>query len=209
MSIPLELDHLLYATPDVDATVAELEDRLGAPFHGGGRHPGWGTRNRILPLGSRTYLEVIGPDEAQAGASERPILDVDRLTEPRLAWWAVRPFLMPLTCGEFETVGFVPGEVVTGRRTLDDGSELVWQITDPRVRLVDGLLPLIIDWEGAAHPGAGSSGVELTTFRLEHPDHAALNDVFPDLGLPGVQPGDVPALVATFRGPTGAEVVLR
>jgi len=208
MSIPLELDHLLYATPDVDATVAELQSRFGVPFRGGGRHPGWGTRNRILPLGDRTYLEVIGPDEAQAGTGTPPILGVDRLVEPRLAWWAVRPFLMPLTCGEFETVGFVPGEVVTGRRVRDDGSELSWQVTDPRVRLLDGILPLVIDWEGEAHPGAEDSGVTLRSLRLEHPDHELLAPRFADLGLPAVHPGPAPALIAIFDAP-GGEVTLR
>lgn len=208
MAEPLALDHLLYATPDVDATVAALEARLGVPFAPGGSHPGWGTRNRILPLGRDRYLEVIGPDEAQPEAAGARILDVDRLDSPRMAWWAVRPFLMPLTCGEFETAGYVPGEVVEGRRKLPSGDTLVWQITDPRVRLEDGLLPLVIDWEGAAHPGADASGVELADVRLEHPEHARLTATFRDLGLPAVHPGEAPALIVTLDTPNGV-VTLR
>lgn len=206
----LELDHLLYATPDVDATVAELEERFGVPFGSGGHHPGWGTRNRILPLGDRLYLEVIGPDEAQVARGVRPLMDADRLEAPGLRWWAVRPFLMPLTCGEFETAGFVPGEVVEGRRTLEDGSELSWQITDPRVRLLDGLIPLVIDWGmSRVHPGDDpAAAVVLTDFRLEHPDHERLGPVFRTLDLPTIHPGPVPALAATFETPNGT-VVLR
>lgn len=203
MPEPLELDHLLYATPDVDATVADLEARFGVSFSPGGRHPGWGTRNAILPLGNRLYLEVIGPDEAQPEAEGRRIVGVDRLSEPRLAWWAVRPFLMPLTCGEFETAGFVPGPVIEGRRERADGTTLVWQITNPRVRLLDGLLPLVIDWEGAAHPGAADSGVTLKEFVLRHPDHGSLSPTFVELGLPKVDPGEAPALEATFATPNG------
>lgn len=208
MAEPLELDHILYATPDVDATVTELEIRLGVPFSSGGRHPQWGTRNRILPLGDRRYLEVIGPDAAQPEAEGRRILDVDRLETQRVAWWAVRPFLMPLTCGEFETAGYVPGEVIEGRRELPSGEALVWQMTDPRIRLEDGLLPLVIDWEGAAHPGEEGSGVTLADFRLEHPEHARLTATFHDLGLPPVHPGEAPALVVTLDTPKGA-VTLR
>jgi hypothetical protein len=204
MSEPLELDHLLYATPDVDATVAELEGRFGVEFRAGGRHPGWGTRNAILPLGDRTYLEVIGPDEAQPETEGRRILDVDRLGRPRLAWWAVRPLRMALTCGTFETAGFVTGPVIQGERRQGDGSRLVWQITDPRVRLLDGLLPLVIDWEGASHPGAEGSGVTLTEFRLRHPDHATLSPTFVALGLPPVHAGTAPELAAVFDTPNGA-----
>ncbi len=201
----LELDHLLYATPDVDATVAELEDRFGVEFRPGGRHPAWATRNRILPLGDRLYLEVIGPDH-DAPAPERPrILGLDTLAAPSLRWWAVRPFLLPLTCGEFETAGYVPGEIIQGRRELEAGGELAWQMTDPHTRLLDGLLPLVIDWEyDSAHPGDDSTpGVNLSDFRLEHPDHAVLGPVFENLRLQPVHAADSPALVARFDTPNG------
>jgi len=202
---PLEFDHFLYATPDVDATVAEVEDRFGVRFAGGGRHDDWGTRNRVLPLGDRLYLEVIGPDERRSDKEGDRILGVDRLETPSLMWWAVRPFLLPLTCGEFETAGYVPGEIIQGRRELETGDELSWQMTDPHVRLVDGLLPLVIDWDyDSRHPGEqGTPGVSLADFRLEHPDHASLAQDFVNLGLPEVAPGDSPALVASFHTPNG------
>jgi len=201
----LELDHLLYATPDVDRTVEELEARFGVAFGPGGRHPAWGTRNRILPLGEDLYLEVIGPDETQPERAGERLLDVDHLQGPTLVWYAVRPFLMPLTCGEFETAGFVPGEVIQGRRELEDGGELAWQMTDPHVRLLDGLLPLVIEWElGSAHPGAkGTPGVTLEGLRLQHPEATELSNTFVNLGLPSVEAGDRPALVATFHTPKG------
>lgn len=202
---PLELDHLLYATPDVDATVADLEERFGVEFAPGGRHRDWGTRNRILPLGDRLYLEVIGPDTSAPAPEGGRILGVDGLEGPSLAWWAVRPFLLPLTCGEFETAGYVPGEIVQGRRELDGGGELAWQMTDPHVRLLDGLLPLVIDWDyGSSHPGdRATPGVSLSDFRLEHPEHEELSTEFGHLGLRPVHPGQAPALIATFDTPRG------
>lgn len=203
---PLELDHLLYATPDVDATVAELEARFGVEFRPGGRHPDWGTRNRILPLGDRLYLEVIGPDASRPAPDGGRILGVDGLAAPTLRWWAVRPVRLSLTRGDFEAAGYVPGEIIQGRRELEGGGELAWRMTDPHVRLVDGLLPLVIDWGyGSAHPGDdGVPGVSLADFRLEHPDHEELADVFVNIGLPTVHSGEAPALVATFETPNGA-----
>ncbi len=203
MTPQLELDHLIFVTPDVDATVADLEARLGVTFEAGGRLPAWGTRNRILPLGDRSYLEVMGPDESANAPEGGRILDLDRRTEPSMAWWAVRPFLMELTCGDFQAAGFQHGDVIQGRRELPDGDTLVWEMTDPHLRVEDGMVPLVIDWDGAAHPGDGPAAATLRELRLEHPDHARLSGPFVDIGLPEVHPAEAPAIVATLEGPGG------
>jgi hypothetical protein len=51
----LELDHVLIAVSDLAAAAREIEVRYGLVSIEGGRHPGWGTANRIVPLGE-TYL---------------------------------------------------------------------------------------------------------------------------------------------------------
>ena len=61
----LPIDHLVYATPDLPATVAQVARLTGVAPTEGGRHPGWGTRNYLLSLGERVYLEIVGPDEEQ------------------------------------------------------------------------------------------------------------------------------------------------
>ena len=84
------LDHLVYATPDLDASVEELAERLGTDPVPGGAHPGWGTRNALIGLGPGSYLEVIGPDPGQPRSDHpRPLL-IDELTSARLVTWAYR-----------------------------------------------------------------------------------------------------------------------
>jgi hypothetical protein len=50
------VDHLVYATADLDRGVAEIELLLGIRASPGGRHPAWGTRNALVALGSMSYL---------------------------------------------------------------------------------------------------------------------------------------------------------
>src|SRR3972149_6864525 len=56
----LGLDHLVVAVTDPDAAAAELEASVGLTCTGGGRHPAWGTFNRLPRLGD-TDVELTGP----------------------------------------------------------------------------------------------------------------------------------------------------
>ena len=62
----MRIDHVIYATQDLDRTAARLEAEHGLAARGGGRHVGLGTENRIVPLGGG-YLELIAvADRAEA-----------------------------------------------------------------------------------------------------------------------------------------------
>ncbi len=54
----MRIDHVIYATADLQAAAARLEAELGVLTVAGGRHEGLGTHNRIMPLGGG-YLELL------------------------------------------------------------------------------------------------------------------------------------------------------
>src|ERR1700730_18698201 len=86
---PPLLDHILLGCSDLDACMAYVEGRTGVRAAFGGVHPGRGTRNALLSLGERHYLEIIAPDPQQVGVADTR--NLQELVQPRLGGWAGHP----------------------------------------------------------------------------------------------------------------------
>jgi hypothetical protein len=63
----MQIDHVIWATADLDDAAERLERSHGLRAGGGGRHDGMGTHNRIVPLG-RGYLELLAVADAEEAA---------------------------------------------------------------------------------------------------------------------------------------------
>jgi hypothetical protein len=84
----MRIDHVIYATADLDAAAARVEAELGIAAAGGGRHERIGTHNRIVPLGGG-YLELLAvadPDEAASSALGRAVQERIAAGEGLMGW---------------------------------------------------------------------------------------------------------------------------
>ena len=205
-----KVDHLVYATPDLEAGVARVESVVGVRATAGGQHPGQGTRNALVRLGPASYLEIIGPDPDQPEPGEPRRFGIDTLRSPRLVRWAAKGRDLASMVADARRHGVMLGDVLPGSRRTPSGVLLSWHLTDQRTIIAGGIVPFFIDWGQTPHPSAAApTGATLVGLRAEHPDPAAVIEILERLGVSmPVTRGPVPALVATIRGPRG-QVELR
>jgi catechol 2,3-dioxygenase-like lactoylglutathione lyase family enzyme len=197
----MTLDHLVYATPDLDESVRVITKLTGVRPVEGGPHLGLGTRNHLLGLGELRYLEIIGPDPDQP-APERPRpFGIDHLTEPCLAAWAVRAADIEARVARSRTLGYDPGPIEPLSRRTPDGEVLRWRLTFPQAEPVD-VVPFMIDWGRTPHPARYLPVVPLTSLTGAHPAPGAVRERLRALGVELDVREGAPGLTAVVGGTT-------
>lgn len=201
------VDHLLLGVADLDRGIEWVEKRTGVRASIGGSHPGVGTRNALLSLGGRQYLEIIAPDPAQTGYNFRT--DVRKLAEPRLITWAAVTSDIERLAATVRDSGREVFGPADGSRARPDGSMLRWKtlgiITD---LMQDGIdpVPFFIQWSAdSVHPSEDSpGGCELQSLVLESPQQGALTDVLKSVGIDAsVRQSSTTAVRATIKTSKG------
>jgi hypothetical protein len=204
-SLLAHVDHVVYAAPDLDAAVGDVYKRLGVRATPGGQHPGRGTRNALIALGPTSYLEIIGPDPAQAAPSSPRTFGIDTLKTARLVTWAAKGQDLDRLRRDAAARGIQLGEVGAGSRRRPDGVMLSWNYTSPLTVVADGIVPFFIDWGASPHPSqSAATGATLVDLRAEHPEADKVRGWLRQLGLEmPVTRASTPALVAVIAGPAG------
>src|SRR6267142_2523649 len=148
--VPALLDHIILGCNDLDRGIDLVEENTGVRPAIGGVHPGRGTRNALLSLGARRYLEIIAPDPAQQKIVHFP--QIRQMKDPRLIGWAVHPPDIAATAILLRENQIAFKGPDDGSRQLPDGHVLNWKT----INLADdrhGLLPFFIEWSaGSVHP---------------------------------------------------------
>ena len=206
--VPTVLDHILLGCADLDAGVAFVKEHTGVAPAYGGVHPGRGTRNALLSLGDRRYLEVIAPDPGQPGSPDT--YGLKKLAAPRLVGWAAHPGNLDKVATRLRDASIAFDGPTPGERKRPDGRVLRWSA----LRLRDdrgGLLPFFIEWSAdTVHPSADApQGCKILRFELAAPNDDELRRVCTLLSLDvRIAHGDTPKLLARIGGADGKVMTL-
>ncbi len=140
--VAMELDHVLLAVADLALAGQEIESRHGLTSIDGGRHPAWGTANRIVPLGD-SYLELVAVVDAAKAAESvfgRWVASGVSITARPLGW-AVRTSQLD------EIVRQLDLPIQAGSRATPSGEQLRWRTAGMDQAAAEPSLPFFIEWE--------------------------------------------------------------
>jgi len=152
----VRIDHVLLVAGDIDATAGRLSEQYGLASVPGGRHPQWGTANRIVPLGG-PYLEIIGVSDP-ARAAQHPLgqwVGARAAGGVVLAGVMVEPDDFDAVCTRLSLTP-VPGE-----RGRPDKTVLSWRLAGVAEALTR-TVPCFISWDRREvfDDQSGASGIE-------------------------------------------------
>jgi Glyoxalase-like domain len=189
---------------DLEAARGALQS-LGLTVLEGGRHPGRGTANLIVPFsGAAQYLELLAVvDEAEALSSPqgRPVAAALSRRGPGLARWSVEPLDIEATAAR---VGL---PVEDRRRVLPDGTTVRWRCVGVDAAWDEPWRCAFMAWaDPDLHPARmGGGGIvhengatALARLDVDVPHGQALPD-----WLGGPVPDGVEVSVSGGSGPTG------
>ncbi len=200
-AIPPGLDHVMYATHDLAATLTAIERDWGiAPTIGGG-HEDLGSMNALADLGGGAYLEILGPDPNRTVRDDW--LAFMAPLHHRLGFWAVRVDGIEAAVERATASGYDPGPIEHEERRTPDGRLLGWELCwrDDAAPVI----PFLIDWGATTHPSTDSvKGLRLVALHAEHPEPLEALRCVTALGTAlDVAPGPAPRLIAEIDTPLG------
>jgi hypothetical protein len=200
-----DIDHLIYAAPDLDEGMDAIEAILGVRPARGGHHPHFGTHNALLSLGPSTYLEVIARDPGLPRPERGVLFGLDSIRAPGLVTWVLRREDLDEAVVAAAAADVELGAVSAGSRKTPDGGVVAWRVTVPYAMPLGGAVPFLIAWGDTPHPAVSAPAAgTLVGLSIEHPEPTRLRPTLAALGAdvdvsrgPRVR---LAARVATHRG---------
>ena len=183
----LKLDHLVVIAPTLTEGVAHVRSCIDIDVPFGQRHAYMGSHNHLLQLADSVYLEIVAtdprgqrPDRARwFGLDDQKAVKADWDAGRRLRGWVVRTDSIDLVLAGRERI--------LGRKVCLPWVEPSFEfgMLDDGSLPLDGAAPSIIDRRGKPRSMTTMAdfGAQLRSFRLEHPQAAAIAALYRELAI--------------------------
>ncbi len=203
------LDHLVYAVPNLEMAMDDIEQRFGIRPVYGGKHENQGTHNALIGLGNRQYFEIIAVDPNNKRISSPRWMGVDLIEKPMLTRWAAKTNDIENRANYLKSCIPLLGSIDRGSRRLSDNSLLEWTLTLPLPGPVVEILPFFIDWKSSEHPGVSlKASCKLISFEATHPSPERLLSILQKLDIDLViKKSNEISLIATIQTPNGQQIL--
>jgi hypothetical protein len=203
----MKLDHITVVARSLEEGLDHIRSTLGIEMPVGGTHPRMGTHNRLMALGSDSFLELIAIDPNAPPPGRPRWFGLDRFDgPPRLATWVVG-------VADIQAE-LMAGHPASGEATPITRGELRWMISIPGdgSMPLDGAYPTLIEWPPGRHPAASmiDLGCRLTALRVTHPRAGEIEAHLGyriDLDLIDLRRGPTLALEADIATPNGPRIL--
>lgn len=204
----MELDHVLIAVEDLAAAGLEIEARHGLASIEGGRHPAWGTANRIVPLGD-SYLELVA------------VVDVAKAAESAYGRWVAsgvfgtaRPLGWAVRTSQLDEIARrLDLPIHAGSRATPGGEQLRWRSAGIDQAAAEPSLPFFIEWGTQTKlPGQAAIRHRVGTAKISRlgldADPGRLTGWLGDHRLPIVVRDGKPAVTTIYISSDAGEIAL-
>jgi hypothetical protein len=198
-----QIDHIIWAVPDLDAGAKTFEEMSGVKPIVGGVHPGRGTRNRLASAGDNMYFEIIAPDPDQTPFDpvNKPVQAfADRISKmdgPEVDMFAYSTTDLEAAAEAGRKLGLSVVGPTPGERMTPDGVHIKWSHVDFLGHDFGQFIPFAINWLDSPHPSTTSpKGAVIDGVTVEHPRADELRKIYEALGVPAeVVQGEDPVII--------------
>ncbi len=207
----IQIDHIIWAVPDLDAGAEYFEEMSGITPVVGGVHPGRGTRTKLASAGDRMYFEIIAPDPAQmpfdpvANPVQAFAHTISQMPGPEVDMFAYSTPDLETAAAAGRKLGLQVVGPTPGQRVTPDGVLIRWSHVDFIGHDFGQFIPFAINWLDSAHPSTTSpQGVVIEGVTVEHPRAEELRAIYEALGVPAeVVQASEPAIIVHMSSPMG------
>ena len=181
----ITIDHIVYCVEDLTQAIINLESKLGVKAVIGGTHQTQGTKNALINLGDRCYLEVLAIDKKNTQIKAPRWMGIDLLQTNKITRWALSSQDIYKDSEYLKGYNKHMGQITGGSRMMTNGKTLTWKIAMPLSTPEVEIVPFITDWSASeAHPtDALDQPCKLLEIHLKHPNPKEIESLFADMNI--------------------------